>query len=267
MEVEIVKSRITKKFNALKSESSKALISYITCGDPDLETTIDLVLTMEKAGADIIELGIPYSDPLADGPVIQRASQRALNSSANIDSIFEMIIKLRKETSIPIAFLLYYNSIFRYGIERFLNQFNGLIDGLIIPDLPLEERKELQEIMNNYPMDLIPLVAPTSKNRIKEITKDANGFIYCISSFGVTGKRASFNVDLGKFIDEIKKHTDTPLAIGFGISDEKAIQNLKGFADGLIVGSAIIEKIEASIENREMLENVYGFVSRLKGAF
>lgn len=262
-----MKSRITKKFNDLKAEGKKALITYITSGDPNLETTIDLVLEMERAGADIVELGIPYSDPLADGPTIQRASQRALDSGTNIDSILEMVSKLREKTNIPLAFLLYYNSIFRYGIEKFLNQFNGLIDGLIIPDLPLEERKELQELMNDYPMDLIPLVAPTSKNRIKEITKDANGFIYCISSFGVTGKRASFNVDLGKFIDEIRKHTDTPLAIGFGISDEKTIQNLKSFADGLIVGSAIIEKNEAGIENKKMLENVYDFVSRLKGAF
>lgn len=262
-----MKSRITKKFNALRSNNSKALIPYITCGDPNLETTIDLVLTMEKAGADIIELGIPYSDPLADGPVIQRASQRALNSGTNIDSIFEMIIKLRKRTGIPIAFLLYYNSIYAYGIEKFLNKFNGLIDGLIIPDLPLEERKELKYLIKDYPIDLIPLVAPTSENRIKEIIKEADGFIYCISSFGVTGKRKAFEIDLKKFIDEVRKYTDTPVAIGFGISNEKAIQRLKGLADGLIVGSAIIEKIEAGIENGKMLENVFAFVSRLKKAF
>ncbi|SHK32489.1 tryptophan synthase subunit alpha [Paramaledivibacter caminithermalis] len=263
-----MESRITKKFKELKSNNQKALITYITCGDPDLDTTIDLVLAMEKAGADIIELGIPYSDPLADGPTIQRASQRALNSGTNIDSIFEMLSKLRKNTDIPIAFLLYYNSIFAYGIEEFLNKFSGSVDGLIIPDLPLEERKELQELLENHPIDLIPLVAPTSEDRIKEIVKATDGFIYCISSLGVTGKREKFNLDLKYFINKIKNHTDTPTAIGFGISNEKNVKTLKDFADGLIVGSTIVEKIEESIQtNNNVIKNVYEFVNRLKEAF
>ena len=244
-----MKSRITTAFNRLKEKNEKALITYITCGDPKLDTTMDLVLTMERAGADIIELGIPYSDPLADGPVIQRASARALKAGATIDKIFDMLSKLRDRTDIPIALLLYYNSIFRYGIERFLESSNGLIDGLIIPDLPLEERMEIKELTKNYPIDLIPLVAPTSENRIKEIVEDAGGFVYCISSFGVTGKRNSFDLDLAKFINNVRKYTNIPLAIGFGISNEGTVQNLKGFSEGLIVGSAIIEKIEDGIQD------------------
>lgn len=261
-----MKSRITKKFEELRSINKKALITYITCGDSDLETTLDLVMTMERAGADIIELGIPYSDPLADGPVIQRASKRALDAGTTIDSFFELLPKLRLQTDIPIAILLYYNSIFRYGIESFLDKCNGFIDGLIIPDLPLEERSEIQELMKDYPIDLISLVAPTSENRIKEIVKDSNGFVYCISSFGVTGKRENFSLDLTDFINKVKSFTDTPTALGFGISSENAIKNLKDFTDGLIVGSAIIEEIEKGIPQENIIENVYNFVSRLNKA-
>lgn len=262
-----MKSRITKKFEELKSRNEKALITYITCGDPDLATTMDLVSAMERAGADIIELGIPYSDPLADGPVIQRASQRALEAGTTIDSLFDLMPKLRSQTDIPIAILVYYNSIFRYGIEKFLNKCTGLIDGLIIPDLPLEERFELKDIMKAYPIDLIPLVAPTSENRIKEIVKDSDGFVYCISSFGVTGKRENFSLDLSDFIDKVKSFTDTPTALGFGISSENAINNLKDFADGLIVGSAIIEKAEKGMEKGTATEDVFNFVDQLKRAF
>lgn len=261
-----MKSRINRTFNKLGNENKKALITYITCGDPDLETTIDLVLAMEKAGADIVELGIPYSDPLADGPVIQRASQRALSSGANIDTILETVKKLREKTDIPLAFLMYYNSIFAYGIKKFLDKFKGLIDGLIIPDLPLEERTELKELMNDYSMDLIPLVAPTSKSRIKEIVQDSSGFVYCVSSLGVTGKRKGFDSGLEEFINEVKNYTSTPLAIGFGISSEDDINNLKHLSDGLIVGSAIIQKIENNIEKNAVIENVYNFTMQLRSA-
>ncbi len=261
-----MKSRITKKFQELKCNNQKALITYVTCGDPDLETTMDLVLAMEKAGSDIVELGIPYSDPLADGPVIQRASARALEVGTTIDSFFEMIPKLRSKTDIPVALLLYYNSIFRYGIKDFLDKCDGFIDGLIIPDLPLEERQDLRELMKEYPIDLIPLVAPTSEDRIKEIVEDSEGFVYCISSFGVTGKRNNFDLDLTDFINKVRTYTDTPAAIGFGISNAKAVEKLKGFADGLIVGSAIIEKIENGIEKGTILEDVSDFTSKLRNS-
>jgi len=262
-----MKSKITKKFNILKYKNKKALITYITCGDPDTDTTINLVLLMEKAGADIVELGIPYSDPLADGPVIQRASQRALKAGTNIDSVFCTMSKIREKTDIPIAFLLYYNCIFRYGIKKFLDKCrNTNVDGLIIPDLPLEERKELYEVMKDYHIDLIPLVAPTSEDRIKEIVRNAEGFVYCISSKGVTGTRDNFESGISSFMNEVKKHTSTPLAIGFGISDEETIKNLRELCDGLIVGSAIIKNIEQGIKEGKIEEQVFDFVSSLRQA-
>ncbi|TCO73805.1 tryptophan synthase subunit alpha [Marinisporobacter balticus] len=260
-------SRITEKFRGLKEKNKKALITYITSGDPNLDTTLRLVLTMEKAGADIIELGIPYSDPLADGPIIQNASERALKAGTNIDNVFDMVSKVREKTQIPLVFLVYFNSIFRYGIKRFLENCKSCgVDGLIIPDLPLEERKELTDKMKDYPIDLIPLVAPTSENRIKEIVQDAKGFVYCISSTGVTGTRTFFKENLLNFMDQVKKYTNVPLAIGFGISNEEAIKNLKGISDGLIVGSAIIKKIETGIKEGDIEERVFDFVRRLHEA-
>ncbi|WP_432407409.1 tryptophan synthase subunit alpha [Wukongibacter sp. M2B1] len=261
-----MKSRITKKFSELKSNNRKALITYVTCGDPTLRTTMDLVLAMERAGADIIELGIPYSDPLADGPIIQKASKRALRAGTTIDSFFNMLHGLRSKTHIPLALLIYYNSIFKYGIKSFLDKCDGLIDGLIIPDLPLEERQELIEIMKDYPLDLIPIVAPTSDDRIKEIVKDSKGFVYCISSSGVTGKRDNFDSDLESFISKVRMYTDTPTAIGFGISNKRAVEKLKDFADGLIIGSAIVEKIENGIERNSIIDDVFDFTSRLRSS-
>ncbi|CAH2213825.1 tryptophan synthase subunit alpha [Tepidibacter aestuarii] len=262
-----MKSRISEKFNTLRQKNEKALITYITSGDPDLDTTLNLVLEMEKAGADIVELGIPYSDPLADGPVIQRAAQRALKAGTNIDSIFDMVSKIREKTELPLVFLVYFNTIHRYGINRFLDKCqNSGVDGLIIPDLPLEERRELNEIMKNYPIDLIALVAPTSEDRIREIVLDSEGFVYCISSKGVTGTRECFEVDLSNFINKVKKYTTIPLAIGFGISNKEAIKNLKGLCDGLIIGSAIVEKIEKGLEEEAVKDKVFNFVSELHGA-
>ena len=254
-------SRITEKFKALRLHNQKALIPYIVSGDPDLKTTAELVFTLEKAGADIIELGIPYSDPIADGVVIQRASQRALEGGVSIDAIFDTVSSIRKKSEIPIAFMLYFNSIFRYGIEAFLNKcMNYGVDGLIIPDLPLEERQDLQRIMTDYPIDLIPLVAPTSEDRIKNIVKHADGFIYCISSKGVTGTRDSFDNTLPDFINKVKNFSSLPLALGFGISDEISAEALKGLTDGLIIGSAIIQRIEQGIQDNKINEYVYDFV-------
>lgn len=257
-------SRISEKFNKLREKNEKALITYVTSGDPDLDTTLKLVLAMEKAGADIVELGIPYSDPLADGPVMQRAAQRALKVGTNIDSIFHMVSRIRDNTEIPLAFLVYFNSIHRYGIKKFLDRCHNCgVDGLIIPDLPVEERRELNEVMKGYPIDLIVLVAPTSEDRIREIVLDAEGFVYCISSKGVTGARNHFEVDLSNFINKVKKYTTTPLAIGFGISNKEAIKNLKGLCDGLIVGSAIVEKIEKGIKEEDVEDQVFSFVNEL----
>ncbi len=262
-----MKSRISEKFDTLREKNEKALITYITSGDPDLDTTLKLVLEMEKAGADIVELGIPYSDPLADGPVIQRATQRALKAGTNIDSIFDIVLKIREKTEIPLVFLVYFNTIHSYGIKMFLDKCqNSGVDGLIIPDLPLEERRELNDIMKEYPIDLIALVAPTSEDRIRKIVLDAEGFVYCISSNGVTGTRDRFEVDLSNFINKVKKYTTTPLAIGFGISNKESIKNLKELCDGLIVGSAIVEKIEKGIEDEAVEDQVFDFVSELHEA-
>lgn len=257
-------SRITKKFNELRNKNEKALITYITGGDPNIDTTFNLVLAMEKAGADIVEIGIPYSDPTADGPVIERAAMRALKAGTNIESVFDMVAKLRVETEVPLVFLVYYNGIYKYGIEKFLNKCEEKgVDGLIIPDLPLEERKELNEMMKDYPIDLIALVAPTSEDRIKEIVSEAEGFIYCISSRGVTGKRDHFGADLSDFMKKVRRYTTTPLAIGFGISSREAVENLKGLCDGVIVGSAIVEKIEKGIPENDSVEQVFNFTSQL----
>lgn len=262
-----MQSRITKKFIELREKNEKALITYVTSGDPDLDTTYNLVLEKERAGADIIELGIPYSDPLADGPVIQRASERALKSGTNIDSVFQLVKRIREKTEIPLVFLVYFNAIYRYGMERFLENCREYgVDGLIIPDLPMEERKEINELMKDYPVDLIPLVAPTSEDRIKEVVSEGNGFVYCISSNGVTGTRSEFQVDLEEFMNKIKKYTTLPLAIGFGISDEKTVMDLKGICDGVIVGSAIIKKIEEGIKEGNIENRVFEFVNNLHKA-
>lgn len=260
-------SRIKKKFNQIKEEKRKALITYITSGDPSLDTTMELVLAMEKAGADIVELGIPYSDPLADGPVIQRASSRALSQGINVESIFSMVSTLRSKTEIPLVFLVYCNTVFSYGVEKFLDKCKKCgIDGLIIPDLPLEERKILNEMMKDYPIDLIALVAPTSHSRIESIVKEGKGFIYCISSKGVTGTREAFDEGLESFMEDVRKYSKIPLAIGFGISDAESVRNLKGLADGLIVGSAIVKEIEKGIESGNIEGRVCEFVKSLKEA-
>lgn len=257
-------SRITEKFNQLRELNKKALITYVTAGDPDLETTEQLVYAMERAGADIIELGIPYSDPLADGPVIQRAATRALKNNVNVDKVFELVEKIRQNIQVPIAFLLYYNSIFPYGIERFIEKCDKAgIDGLIIPDLPLEERKDMQDLLLDKDMDLIPLVAPTSQDRIKQIVKGATGFIYCVSSLGVTGVRNDFG-QINEFMKRVTDSTKVPAAIGFGISGGEAVKKLKDKADGLIIGSAIIKKIEEGIPTNDSVNRVEEFVKELK---
>lgn len=259
-----MESRATKKFNYIKKTGKKALITYITAGDPNLDTTYELVFEMEKAGVDIVELGIPYSDPLADGPVIQRASQRALKAGTKINEIFNLVERIRERSQIPIVFLVYFNSIFVYGFKKFLDRCTQKgIDGLIIPDLPLEERKELQQMMQGYAIDLIPLVALTSKDRIKAVVAEGSGFVYCISSVGVTGKRDSFKHDLSNFLDEIKKHTNLPLALGFGISTADMVNRLKDLCDGLIVGSSIVEQIEKGINDNTVVERVFDFTKEL----
>lgn len=258
-------TRISKCFDKLGEE--KAFIPYITAGDPDLETTKKIVLELEKAGADIVELGIPFSDPLADGPIIQKAAGRALENGVKLDKIFRTVEELRKETKIPLVFLIYLNTVLQYGIKNLLDKCKTAgVDGLIIPDLPVEEREDFLKKMENYEIDLIPLVSLTSGDRIQKAVDFGSGFVYCISSKGVTGKRSSFDDGLALMMENVRQKTDLPLAIGFGISDARQIRELKEMADGFIVGSAIVEQIEAGIEEKNICKRVYKMAKEMKDA-
>lgn len=225
--------------------NGKAFIPFITCGDPDLETTEKIVCAAAENGADLIELGIPFSDPTAEGPVIQGANIRALAGGVTTDKIFDMVKRLRKSVTIPMVFMTYANVVFSYGAERFISTCNEIgIDGLILPDLPFEEKEEFLPLCKKYDVDLISLVAPTSADRISMIAKEASGFIYIVSSLGVTGTRSEITTNLGSIIDVIRQSTDVPCAIGFGISTPEQAAKMAAVSDGAIVGSAIIKIIE-----------------------
>ena len=260
-------TRIGNKFDILKAAGKKALVPFFFAGDPNLQTTYELVLSAEKAGADIIELGIPYSDPLADGPVNQAASARALKNGIKLKDIFKLVGDLRKVTDIPIAFLLYFNCIMQYGMQRFLQDCTEYgVDGLVIPDLPYEERLRYKSLFDGYPVDIIALVTPASQERIQAIAKDAKGFVYCVTSSGVTGVRNAFQTDFKSFMDEVKKNTDTARVLGFGISTPQQVKDLKQYAEGIIVGSAIVKRMGEYEDPKEMIENVSGFIRELKAA-
>ena len=229
-------SNIAKAF-----QNGKAFIPFITCGDPDLETTAAAVRAMAQNGADLIELGIPFSDPTAEGPVIQEANIRALSGGVDTDKIFDLVRELRKDVTVPMVFMTYANVVFSYGAEKFISICREIgIDGLILPDIPFEEKEEFSEICRRFEVDLISLIAPTSENRIGMIAKEAEGFIYLVSSLGVTGVRSEITTDLGAIVKVIRENTDVPCAIGFGISTPEQAKKMAGLADGAIVGSAIV---------------------------
>ena len=226
-------------------KNGKAFIPFITCGDPDLDTTEKIVREAVKNGADLIELGIPFSDPTAEGPVIQGANIRALAGGVTTDKIFDMVKKLREDLSIPMVFMTYANVVFSYGAGKFISTCHDIgIDGLILPDLPYEEKDEFLPICEKYDVDLISLIAPTSDKRIGVISKDAKGFIYIVSSLGVTGTRSEITTDLGSVVSVIRQNTDVPCAVGFGISTPEQASKMASLSDGAIVGSAIIKIIE-----------------------
>ena len=226
-------------------ENGKAFIPFITCGDPDLETTKAAVLEAVENGADLIELGIPFSDPTAEGPVIQGANLRALTGGVTTDKIFAFVEELRESVTIPLVFMTYANVVFSYGAERFLFTCRRIgIDGIILPDLPFEEKEEFLPICRKYGVDLISLIAPTSANRIAMIAREAEGFIYVVSSLGVTGARAEIQTDLTSIVAAIRENTSVPCAIGFGISTPQQAKRMADIADGAIVGSAIIKFLE-----------------------
>ncbi len=243
----------------------KAFIGFITAGDPDLEKTVDFIKIMEKSGADLIELGIPFSDPAADGPIIEKASIRALKSGTTPDKIFSMLLKIKDEITIPIVFLTYLNPVFNYGYDNFFKKCDECgVSGIIIPDLPYEERNEITEYTKKYNISLIPFIAPTSKNRIKMIAEESEGFIYCVSSLGVTGLNNKVDVDLADIINHIKEATDTKIAVGFGISTEEQGKYISKYSDGIIVGSAIVKIIEEYGKNADKPLSEY--ISKMKKA-
>ena len=222
--------------------NGKAFIPFLTCGDPSLEVTEQLIYAMEEAGADLIELGIPFSDPTAEGPVIQAANVRALSGGVTTDKIFDMVKRLRQNTKIPMVFMTYANVVFSYGTERFIQKASSLgMDGLILPDVPFEEKEEFDSVCKKYGLDLISLIAPTSHERITQIAKEAEGFVYCVSSLGVTGMRSAITTDIGAMVQLVKAAKDIPCAVGFGISTPEQAAAMAAKSDGAIVGSAIVK--------------------------
>ncbi|KRM89570.1 tryptophan synthase subunit alpha [Liquorilactobacillus vini] len=229
--------------NAFK-KSSKTFIGFLTAGDPTFEKSVKQILALAEAGTDIIEIGIPFSDPVADGPVIQAADLRAFAAEITTDKVFELVAAVRQKSQVPLAFLVYLNNVFKYGYEKFFKRCAKLqVGGLIIPDLPFEERAEVLPFAQKYGVALIPLVAPTSGQRIPSVVKDATGFVYAVSSMGVTGVRDQINTDLAKMVAEIHQATDVPVAIGFGIHTPQQAARVAQVADGVIVGSAIVKII------------------------
>ena len=253
-------SRIAKAF-----ENGKAFIPFITCGDPDLATTEKVVRAAVANGADLIELGIPFSDPTAEGPVLQGAHLGALQGGIKTDHIFAFVKKLREDIEIPLVFMTYANVVYSYGSEKFLtNCKEAGIDGLILPDVPFEEKGEFSEICRKYGVDLISLIAPTSADRISMIAKEAEGFIYIVSSLGVTGTRSEITTELASIVKVVRENTKVPCAIGFGISTPEQAKKMAGYSDGAIVGSAII-KIIAQYGS-DAAEHVGEYVGQMKQA-
>ena len=252
--------RITEAF-----AKGKAFIPFITCGDPSLEVTEQLVYAMEEAGANLIELGIPFSDPTAEGPVIQAANIRALSGGVTTDKIFAMVEKIRKNTQIPMVFMTYANVVFSYGTERFIKKASELgMDGLILPDVPYEEKEEFDSVCKKYDMDLISLIAPTSHERISMIAKEASGFVYCVSQMGVTGKGANFHKDIREYLAAVKQTSAIPVMVGFGIRTAKDIEPFEDIVDGAIVGSNLLRILEESNYSVDAVkEYVSGFKKEL----
>lgn len=243
----------------------KAFIPFITCGDPDLETTAAAVRAAAQNGADLIELGIPFSDPTAEGPVIQGANLRALSGGVTTDHVFELVRELRRDVTIPMVFMTYANVVFSYGAERFISTCRDIgIDGLILPDLPFEEKEEFSPLCRKYGVDRISLIAPTSENRIAMIAREAEGFLYIVSSLGVTGVRSEIKTDLAAIIRVVRENTDIPCAIGFGISTPEQAARMAALSDGAIVGSAIIKLLEKN--GRNAPEQIGQYVRSMKDA-
>ena len=246
-------------------DHGKAFIAFLTCGDPDLETTAAAVRAAARNGADLIELGIPFSDPTAEGPVIQGANLRALKGGVTTDKVFQLVRELRRDVTIPLVFMTYANVVYSYGAERFLaNCAEAGIDGLILPDLPFEEKEEFLPTCRKYGVDLISMIAPTSADRVAMIAREAEGFLYLVSSLGVTGERSEINTDLAAIVKTVRENTKTPCAVGFGISAPEQARAMAALSDGAIVGSAIVRIVEQY--GKEAPERVGKYVKGMKQA-
>ena len=246
-------------------KNGKAFIGFVTAGDPDLETSREIMIKMAQAGCNLIEIGIPFSDPIAEGPVIQEANLRSLSGSTTTDKVFALAEEVSAEVNIPLVFMTYLNVLFKYGYDKFLdNAKKSGISGVIVPDLPFEEKNELQSVAQKYDIDVISLIAPTSEQRIQMIAKEAQGFVYEVSSLGVTGVRSEIKTDLESITKAVKSATDIPVAIGFGISTPEQAKKYSAVADGVIVGSAIVKIIAQHGKNAP--EEVYKYVKSMKDA-
>jgi tryptophan synthase alpha chain len=260
--------RIEEKFTVLRANREKALIVYLTAGDPSLDITKKLIFALEKAGVDILEIGVPFSDPTADGPVIQAASQRSLKAGTTLEGVLKMVAEVRKVSDIPIVLFGYFNPIFAYGVKKFAQVArNAGVDGVLVVDLPYEETKELRNYTDATGIDFISLVAPTTdKNRLKKIVSKASGFLYYISITGITVTAAPKILNIKVEVEKIRKMTNLPIAVGFGISKSQQAKEIARFADGVVIGSAIVRLIDENKNNSNLLKMVSDYVSDIKKA-
>lgn len=259
-------NRIEKRLAKLQEKGEKAFITYMTAGLPDMEGTKEIIKAQQEAGTDILELGIPFSDPIADGPVIQQASYEAILKGSNIYRIFEMMLEIRKDCEIPIVFMMYYNTILHYGLEKFVDRcIETGVDGLIIPDLPKEEQGELAAFLlkENAPI-LIQLVSPVSRQRIPKILENARGFVYCVSSMGVTGQDGGFHRNVVSYLEEVKRQSKIPVMMGFGIKEASNLKEVRTIIDGAIVGSHFIKLMKESNYNLDIIIN---YIRKFKAEF
>jgi tryptophan synthase alpha chain len=261
-------NRVKAVFKKLKEENKKAFIAYITCGDPDLKTTRQYIETMSANGADIIELGVPFSDPLADGPTIQAASRKALDAKVSLSGIIKMVKSIRHKIDTPLVLMTYYNPVFHYDIRSFVNDAKKAgVDGIIIPDLPPEEASQLEMFSRKADIATIYFVSPTSSPQRRKIaTRHTKGFIYYVSITGVTGKRTKLPSSIKNDVKQLKKETDKPVCVGFGISSPQQAKKIASFADGIIVGSAIVEKIDQAKSKKSISKDIGRFIKQMAKA-
>ncbi len=260
-------NRLDETFKKLRDAGGKAFVAYLTSGYPDLETTENLDLELASRGVSVIELGVPFSDPLADGPTIQEASQKALLNHVTLDKIFSMVERIRRRTQIPLVVMTYYNPVYQYGIQKFARKAGSVgLDGIIVPDLPPEESGGLKAALGGHGLSLIFLLASNSPpDRMKLVAGEAEGFVYCLSHIGITGARKGLEQGLKLFLGKVRKATDKPLVVGFGISRREHVRKVNKWADGVVVGSAIIEVIKTNVGKKNLVRKVGDYVTGLMG--